>query len=254
MKFQTVPGQKWELIYSLLIGNDYLVIVDYYSNFFEVDKLEDSSSKSVIGKLKQHFARHGVPTQLLSDNAQTFKSERFRQFEKQWDIEHITSSARYPQSNGKSENAVKTVKTLMRKCKHAHTDPMLALLNLRNPPSQSTGYSPVEQIMNRKTRTLLPTKEYNLKPEIPKNVKSNLDRSKQKQAHHYNKTAKPLKNLEIGETERIKQEHQNETWRKGTIVGKPKNRLYDVMTERGQTINRNKRHSRKSNERFNINF
>ena len=44
-----------------------------------------------------------------------------------------------------------TVKTLMRKCKHANSDPMLALLNLRNIPLQSTGYSPVEQIMNRKT-------------------------------------------------------------------------------------------------------
>ena len=85
-------------------GNDYLVTVDYFSNFFEIDRLEDATSKSVIDKLKQHFARHGIPNQVVSENAQTFKSEKFRQFKKQWYFEHINSSARYPQSNGKAEN------------------------------------------------------------------------------------------------------------------------------------------------------
>ena len=53
------------------------------------------------------------------------------------------------------KNAVKRAKTPLKKCKHAHSDPMLALFNLRNTPLQSIGYSPVEQIMSRNTRTLL---------------------------------------------------------------------------------------------------
>ena len=48
-------------------GRDYLVTVDCYSSFFEIDFLSDTSSKSVISKLKHHFARHGIPDVVISD-------------------------------------------------------------------------------------------------------------------------------------------------------------------------------------------
>ena len=80
---------------------------------------------------------------------------------------------------------------------------MLALLNLRNTPLQSTGYSPVEQIMSRKTRTILPTKNTLLKPKTPEGVKACLEKAKQKQALYYNRSVKQLPQLEMGETVRI---------------------------------------------------
>ncbi|KAK3085115.1 hypothetical protein FSP39_024657 [Pinctada imbricata] len=40
---------------------NYLIASDYYSNFFEIDLLESTKSKTVINKLRSQFARHGIP-------------------------------------------------------------------------------------------------------------------------------------------------------------------------------------------------
>ena len=104
----------------------------------------------------------------------------------------------------------------MKKAKHSHTDPMLALLNFRNTPQQSTDYSPVQQLMNRKTRTLLPERSSNLQPSIPSNIKANLDKSKRRQARYYNRNARPLPPLQKGDTVRIQPQDRNKTWEKGT--------------------------------------
>ena len=77
--------------------------------------MKPATSKVVIQKLKQHFARHGIPDTLISDQAAIFKSEQFKYFEFNWDFEHKFSLARHAQSNGKSENAVKTAKRIMKK-------------------------------------------------------------------------------------------------------------------------------------------
>ena len=44
----------------------------------------------------------------MTDNGPQFDSAEFAMFAKKWSFKHDTSSPRYPQSNGKAENAVKT--------------------------------------------------------------------------------------------------------------------------------------------------
>lgn len=46
----------------------YLVCVDYYSHYFEVDSIFDKKGKKAISKLKAQFARHGILDQLVIDN------------------------------------------------------------------------------------------------------------------------------------------------------------------------------------------
>ena len=88
------------------IGNkQYLVIVDYFSRFFEVAKLTSTSSEGVIEHCKSIFARHGIPEVLRSDNGPQFASESFRKFAQEWSFSHVTSSPRFPQSNGEAERA-----------------------------------------------------------------------------------------------------------------------------------------------------
>ena len=41
--------------------NNYLVCVDYQSDYFEIDKICDRKGKEVISKLKSQLARHGIP-------------------------------------------------------------------------------------------------------------------------------------------------------------------------------------------------
>lgn len=48
-------------------GRNYLVMVDYFSNFIEIDFLPDTLAKTIIAKMKHHFARHGIPDTVVSD-------------------------------------------------------------------------------------------------------------------------------------------------------------------------------------------
>ena len=59
-----IPTRPWEKIAVDLFqlkGRDYMVTVDYYPNFFEVDSLVTKTAVEVIRKLKAHLARHGIP-------------------------------------------------------------------------------------------------------------------------------------------------------------------------------------------------
>jgi transposase InsO family protein len=71
---------------------------------------------------------------LFTDNGPQFDSNEFKQFQKKWSFQHITSSPCYPQSNGGVERAVQSAKTLMKKAKEAGEDCYLSLLNQRNTP------------------------------------------------------------------------------------------------------------------------
>ncbi|PIK34233.1 hypothetical protein BSL78_28947 [Apostichopus japonicus] len=59
---------------------NYVVTVDYFSGFWEIDFLQDTTSNSVIHKLKGQFARHGIPDVCMSDNGPQFSSYEFKQF------------------------------------------------------------------------------------------------------------------------------------------------------------------------------
>ena len=65
-----------------LNGKSYLVTMDNFSDFFELDHLRSTSSGYVINKLKGHFATHGIPEQLVTDNGQQFVSRDFLKFSK----------------------------------------------------------------------------------------------------------------------------------------------------------------------------
>ena len=104
--------QKIGLDLFSIHGRDYLVSVDYLSNFWEVDYLPTTSTSMILTKLKTHLARYGIPLVIVSDNAQ-FVSEEFQTFTDEYGIGHLTSSPGHSQSNGKAESAVKAAKRLI---------------------------------------------------------------------------------------------------------------------------------------------
>ena len=118
---QTVRGKQLDVTSSIL-KTDYLCTVDYYCSYFEIDQLEDKTGNEVIGTLRRHFSTHGIPNRLQSDNGPPYSLCEFQQFIISYDIEHVTSSPHYPQSNGRVENAIKTAKNLLKKSKAAGTD------------------------------------------------------------------------------------------------------------------------------------
>ena len=75
--------------------------------------LPRTSSNTVIYKLRCCYARYGIPECVVSDNARQFTSSEFEQLSREWNFKHITSSPRFPQSNGFAERAVKTAKEIL---------------------------------------------------------------------------------------------------------------------------------------------
>lgn len=83
----------------LTFGNcDYLVVVDYFSNWIDLVKLNEKTALEVIKKLKSMFSSHGIPVTFMSD-IMPFNSNVFKVFANDWDFNLITSSSKYPKSN-----------------------------------------------------------------------------------------------------------------------------------------------------------
>ena len=96
LKPRPVPTQAWQKIGSDLFElrqKNYLIITDYYSLQPEVYELKAANSKQVIVLMRDIFARHGVPSELVSDNGSQYKSKEFRRFAKEWDFNLTTISS-----------------------------------------------------------------------------------------------------------------------------------------------------------------
>lgn len=226
---------------------DFLITVDYLTGWFEVDRLGAKSVTNIIYCLRQHFARLGLPLEVVSDNS-PFTSAEFRRFAERCEFLHTTSSPRYSQSNGRVECAVKMAKRLMTKAAEMNTDPFLALLEWRNTPSEQLGPSPAQLMMGRRTRTLLPTVNKLLDTPTSSAASAALVRAKEKQAAYYNRGAKERPSLSKGDTVRVKFDNRAADWRKAEIVDVLPHRSYNVRFADGTVRRRTSKHVRFSAE------
>ncbi|XP_033095260.1 uncharacterized protein K02A2.6-like [Anneissia japonica] len=244
------PTERWQHIAQDLFTihqRDYLITVDYFSDFWEVDELEDTTSSTVIECTKRHLARHGIPGKVVTDNGPQFISKEYEDFAKAWDFEHTTSSPLHSQSNGKAEATVKIAKHLIRKARKDNKDIYLALLDLRNTPDQE-GNSPVQKLMSRRTRSQLPITEQLLKPQIVTNFIDNIVTKRKKAKFYYDQKCKDLPDLNIGETVRIQPDQQHSEWRKSKCLQKVGPRSYLVETNDGRKYRRNRKFLRAEKE------
>ena len=79
---------------------------------------------------------------IISDNGPQFVSREFKVFAQEYGFTHVTSSPRYPCSNGEVERAVRTIKNLLKKAADPHDALLLYCATLLN-----NGYSPAELLM-----------------------------------------------------------------------------------------------------------
>ena len=105
------------------------------------------------------FARYGVPGVLMSDNGPHFALAEFTSIAKKWGFEYVTSSPRYPQSNGKAENAVKTVKRLFTKCWESGQSEFLALMDWKT-LTEGLGTSPAQRFSVADVRPSCPSLDH----------------------------------------------------------------------------------------------
>ena len=148
MKSHEIPDRMWQRVGIDLFEFDrdnFMVISDYNSKYFEIMKLLSTKRSTVISHLGPHFGRYGIPDEIVSDNGPQFSE--FKRYTTDHNIRHITSSPRYPQSNELAEQTVETAKNILKKAEVDKANPNIALLYLRNTPINGIGLSPSQMMM-----------------------------------------------------------------------------------------------------------
>ncbi|XP_058816894.1 uncharacterized protein LOC131680192 [Topomyia yanbarensis] len=183
-------------------GKDWLVLVDAYSGFICSDRLQDKSMRSVSLLFDNFFNAYGYPTQIRSDNNQFDSLECERYANKKY-IRFIFSSPRYPQSNGLAEKAVAIAKNILKRCFELGEVDQLKyrLLEFNTTPIAGMQLTPSHLFFGRLLKTRLPVDESLL---VRKNIAERVVRSKFERKHviqkeNYEKTAKPLLPLNVGD-------------------------------------------------------
>ena len=176
-----IPNRLWVKVATDLFKykqKSYLVTVDYFSNFFEIDRLYDTRTKAAILKLKAHMARYGIPDefQLGSNQGLQFRSNEFHSFAENYGFKHTLTSPYHHQSNGMAESAVKRAKKVVRVAEATKRDLYLILLDYRNTPQEGLDTSPAQRPMNRRTKTTMPTSSKLLDPEVVPGVHEKIRR------------------------------------------------------------------------------
>ncbi|KAJ8290613.1 hypothetical protein GJAV_G00015280 [Gymnothorax javanicus] len=231
-----LPTNPWQIVSLNLFqhsGKDFLLVVDHYSDFWEIDVLPDLSAETTIKRCKAQFARYGQPDRVISDNGPQFACTQFRQFAVEWGFEHITSSPRHPKANGKAEAAVKIAKNLCKKALRDGEDAWKAILQWRNTPTEGMDSSPAQRLMARRLKSALPVVDALLEPRVVTDVVDKLRHRKQVSKLIYDRTAKDLPELAVGEAVRMKPLPGDRTgiWRRGVCLQKAAPRSYLVEVE-----------------------
>ena len=108
------PSFPWQRVHidfaGPFMGKMFLLAIDAHSKWIEVEILSNVTSETTIDKLREMFARYGLPEQLVSDNGTQFTSHEFVEFTKQNGIKHTFIAPYHPRSNGQAERFVQTFK------------------------------------------------------------------------------------------------------------------------------------------------
>ena len=89
----------------------YLVMIDSFSKFVNVEKITSTTSGQVIQALQATFKFTGYPMFLVTDNATCFSSSEFTQVLINKGIKLINSTPYHSQSNGLAERTNSVIQT-----------------------------------------------------------------------------------------------------------------------------------------------
>ena len=185
--------------------------------------------------------------QLVSDNGPQFVADEFQKFAKSWDIEHLTTSPYKGKGNGKGEDHQEAAP----QDHETGEDQYLRLLSHRNTHTEGVDRSPVQRLISRRTRTLLPTANNLLQPRSisAKHEREKKEDVQKKQVHYYDRNARNLPILDKGETVRMKLfTLDTKEWKKAVVMRRLYERSYEVETADGASYRRNRAHLRMTKE------
>ncbi|XP_063360657.1 uncharacterized protein K02A2.6-like [Cydia amplana] len=244
MQIREMPNKPWWHLGTDVFhykGKNFIIVVDYYSKYFEVSELKDLRPETTIDALKAIFSRFGIPEYLYSDGATNYTSIKFKEFVTSWGFVHKTSSPTYAQSNGLAERYIQITKNLFKKADYEQKDRYLSLLEYRNTPiSKEFNYNtPSELLMGRKIKGLLPSIQKPSKENC--NVQKILYDNAWKQKQYYDRGSKNLAKLDEGQKVVLLNNNKPNSY--AEVVRKDSRpNSFQIKTETGQNLFRNRRY------------
>ena len=209
-----------------------------------------------MSTLRAFFHRWGIPEEIAVDGASNLSSSEFTDFLRRWSVHRRLSSAYFPQSNGRAEAAVKSMKWLIRGHTGARgsldTDAItLALLQYRNTPLQNAGgKSPAQLALGRELKDSIPLPKHRYLishhwKDYLRNRENLMAVNNQHIVEKWNKSAKPLQRI-THRAEVFCQNPKTKTWdRSGRVVECLPYRQYKIKIDgTGRITLRNRRHIR----------
>lgn len=160
-----LPPGKWQDVAMDFLGpmptGEYLlVVVDYYTRYYEVEITMSTTAKHTILILEKIFAAHGLPFSITSDNGPQFSSKEFAEYLQENGIAHRRVTPRWAQANGEVErqnrSMLKTLKIAQGQGKNWRHELVKYVSAYRTTPHSTTGVPPAELLFGRKLRTKLP--------------------------------------------------------------------------------------------------
>ena len=249
-----VPCAQWNTLgidVFYVQKQPYLCIVDYFSKFPIVRRMERERSTDVVDILKDVFSEYGIPRCIVSDAGSNFTSEEFKTFARRLGIKLKTTSSYHHASNGQVENCVKTIKSMMKKCDGQ--DYRIGLLMLRNTPITGMTKSPAEILQGRKLKTILPQASVEMTNEMEREeIIIDLHRKQELMKKNHDRrsgvTMRPEDTYQKGERVMVQKEDQG-PWTEGIILEKNEDhndRSYKILVvATKRNITRNVKHIRK---------
>ena len=127
-----------------------LVVVDYYSRWYEIALLQTITSSKIINCLDKMFTTHGLPLSVTCDNAPQLVSEETKHYFKDNGIVQHLVTPYYAQANGEVErqnrSLLKAIKTLQVETGDWRKELNSYLLSFRSTPHSCTQRSPAEMM------------------------------------------------------------------------------------------------------------
>ena len=239
-----IPNEPFKKIACDILdhkGSNYLAVVDFYSNWIELIKLKRKTAYEINIELLRIFTRFGYPHIIIADNV-PFGSYECKEFAKKHDMKFVTTSPRYPQSNGMADKAVDICKMILKKSQ-SEEEILQALLAYRTTPIKNMIYTPAQLVQSRNLRNDLPMHENKFKPKLCVDVEIQHQNKQMKSKEIYDKSAKPRPEFKENEDVLFR---NNNKWHSGKILKKHETpRSYVIEQSDGRAFRRNTRHMRR---------
>ena len=235
------PSRPWTRLHidycGPISGKMVLVVVDSHSKWIEAFPVYTANSQNTIENLRPLFAQFGLPETIGSDNAAYFLSDEFESFLRQNGINHPTSSAYHPASNGLAERAVQTLKQGLKKVQEGSLVTRIAkvLFTYRITQHSTTGRAPAELLLGKIPRTRLDL----MMPRLEERV----ERKQWQQKDRHDRSAK-ARTFSTGDTVLVRNFPSGRGWIRGTITKPVGPVSYQIKLENGRVVKRHQDHVR----------